>query len=104
MDDEAETTRRDTDLLERGIGDGHSRPAVDQQQLALQRRQSRGLFRGGWDDVAFCVLNCNKMVAVISEDQNNDPNSNGDDAQRLFRTGATKVQANRQRRSTQSRL
>ena len=32
------------DLFQRGIGDAHARPAVDQQQLPFQRRQSRGMF------------------------------------------------------------
>jgi len=44
MDNEAEATAGDTDLFEFGIGDAHARPTVDQQQLPLQRRQTRGLF------------------------------------------------------------
>ena len=45
IDDEAEATRRGADFFERGIGDTHPRPAVDQQQLPLQSRQSRRPFR-----------------------------------------------------------
>ena len=45
IDDEAEATRRGADLFERGIGDTHPGPPIDQQQLPLQRRQSRRLFR-----------------------------------------------------------
>jgi hypothetical protein len=37
-------TGRDADLLESGVRDAHSRPAVDQQQLAFHRRQSRRTF------------------------------------------------------------
>ena len=40
-DDEAEAAGRTADLLERGIGDAHARPAVDQQQLPLECRKPR---------------------------------------------------------------
>src|ERR1700712_703200 len=37
-------TARRPDLFQGGIADAHTRPAVDQQQLPLQRWQARGLF------------------------------------------------------------
>ena len=40
-DDEPEAAGRLADLLERGVGDPHSRPSVDQIKLAFERGQSR---------------------------------------------------------------
>ena len=45
IDHEAEAAGRAADLLEGGVEDAHAGPAVDQQQLSLQRRQPRRVFR-----------------------------------------------------------
>jgi hypothetical protein len=40
--DQAEIAARSADLLDRGVLDPHAGPSVDQQQLPLERRKSRG--------------------------------------------------------------